>query len=233
MTKRDTTQLIVDTLKEKSCMKQDVYDNTSKAFKSLKKVLKYQVTNFNKQLRPEKEVDRRIFLEYKDRGQFEAEIKVAGDLLVFIMHSNIFEFDKSHHIWKTSYVKENKYASYCGIISIYNFLSDSFKYHRLDDLGYMIGRIFINKDNHYFVEGKRQLGFLYNDFANATVETKALREIVQSSILYAMDFDLLVPPYDKIQFMSVRQMKDRINKSKIQTGKRLGFKFYNDNEIIT
>jgi hypothetical protein len=233
MTKRDTTQLIVDTLKEKSCMKQEVYDNTFSAFKTLKKVLKYQVTNFNKQLKPESKVDKRIFLEYKDRGQFEAEIKVAGDLLVFNMHSNIFEFDKNHQMWKTSYVKNNQYASYCGIISVYNFLSDSFKYNRLDDLGYMIGRIFINKDNHYFVEGKRQLGFLYNDFANAEIDTKSIREIVQSSILYAMDFDLLVPPYDKMQFMSVGQMNDRINKSKIQTAKRLGFKFYNDNEIIT
>lgn len=233
MTKRDTTQLIVDTLKEKSCMKQDVYDNTAEVFTSTKKVLKYLVTNFNKQLRPDKEVDRRIFLEYRDRGQFEAEIRVAGDLLVFIMHSNIFSFDKSHAMWKTSYVKDDPNNSYCGIISIYNFLSDSFKYNRLNDLGYLIGRIFINKENHYFVEGKRQLGFLYNDFANAVIDTKALREIVQSSILYAMDFDLLVPPYDKMQFMSVEQMNDRINKSKIQTGKRLGFKFYADTEIIT
>ena len=34
-------------------------------------------------------------------------------------------------------------------------------------MGYCIGRIFINKENHYFVEGKRQLGFLYNDFMNS------------------------------------------------------------------
>ena len=233
MEKRDTTQLIVDTLKEKSNMKQEVYDNTYEVFKSVKKVLKYLVSNFNKQLRPDKEVDRRIFLEFHDRGQFEVEIKVAGDILVFIMHSNIFDFDKNHHVWKSSYVKDNPLASYCGIISIYNFLSDSFKYNRLDDLGYLIGRIFINKDNHFFVEGKRQLGFLYNDFTNAVIETKDIREIIQSAILYAMDFDLLVPPYDKMQFMSVQQMNDRINKSKLQTGKRLGFKFYNDSEIIT
>ena len=91
------------------------------------------------------------------------------------MHSNVFEFDKNHGIWKISYVENNDMNSYCGIINIYNFLSDSFKYDRLDDLGYLIGRIFINKDNHYFVEGKRQLGFLYNDFGNAVIDTKAIK----------------------------------------------------------
>ena len=35
-----------------------------------------------------------------------------------------------------------------------------------NDLGYLIGRIFINHENHFMVQGKRQLGFLYNDFIN-------------------------------------------------------------------
>lgn len=230
--KKDPNHLIIDTLAEKSVMKQIVFDNTLIAFKSFKKVLKYLVNNLNKQLKIEHNIDKRVQLEYHDRGQFEAEIRVAGDLLIFNMHSNIFEFNKEHNIWTNSYVQKNPLNSYCGIINIYNFLSDSFKYNRLDDLGYLIGRVFINQENHYFMDGKRQLGLLYNDFANSIIDTKTIREIVQSTILYALEFDLLVPPYKNIQFMSVQQMNDRINKSKIQTGKRLGFNFYNDNDEI-
>ncbi|MCK4663175.1 MAG: hypothetical protein KAT68_09940 [Bacteroidales bacterium] len=229
MVKKDSNQMILDTLSEKSCVKQRVYDNTYSAFKTFKKVLKYLVGNFNKQLHVS---DKRITLEYRNRGQFEAEIKVAGDLLVFNMHSNIFEFDKGHGVWKTSYVKNTDMSAYCGIINIYNFLSDSFKYNRVDDLGYLIGRVFINKENHYFVEGKRQLGFLYNDFGSAVIDKKAIREIIQSAILYALEFDLLVPPYDQMQFISVEKMNDRINTSKGKTAKRLGFKFYTDNDVI-
>lgn len=35
------------------------------------------------------------------------QIKVAGDILDFEMHSNVFEFDKSHAMFKTSYIKNN------------------------------------------------------------------------------------------------------------------------------
>ncbi|MBE9467256.1 MAG: hypothetical protein IMY72_02920 [Bacteroidetes bacterium] len=194
----------------------------------MKKVSKYLITNYKKQL---KNSPNKIALEYKDRGSYEAEIKVAGDLIISNMHTNIFDFDKDHSIWKIPYVENNEMNSYCGIINIYNFLSDSFKYDRLNDVGYLIGRIFINKDNHYFVEGKRQLGFLYNDFGNAIIDTKAIKNIIQSAILYTLDFDLLVPPYENMQVASVAQMKQRINKSKIQTGKRLGFKFYSDEKL--
>ena len=144
------------------------------------------------------------------------------------MHSNIFEFDREHGVWKSSYVKDNILNSYAGIINIYNFLTDSFKYNRLDDLGYLVARIFINRENHYFVEGKRQLGFLYNNFGEAVINKKAIQNVIESAILYTLDFDLLVPPYDDVKFASVSQMKDKINKSKVKTGKRIGFQFYSD-----
>jgi len=34
------------------------------------------------------------------------------------------------------------------MISIYNFLSDSFKFNRVNDIGYLIARVFTNKENH-------------------------------------------------------------------------------------
>jgi len=220
---------IIKTLKEKAVTKQIVYDNTLEAFNLIKKTLKQLVKEYNSELQ---NVDDRILLEYKDRGAFEAEIKIAGDLLIFNMHSNVFDFDVEHNVWKISYVKDNNYTSFAGIMNIYNFLSDSFKYNRLDDLGYLIGRIFINKDKHYFVEGKRQLGFLYNDFGNSEINSEAIKNIVESAILYSLDFDLLVPKYDNVMLATVAQMKERINKSKIVTGKRLGFRFYKDDDEV-
>ena len=66
--------------------------------------------------------DSRIKLEYTDRSNFDAQIKVAGDILLFSMHSNIFQFDREHPAWKTPYIQKNKYNAYSGIINIYNFL---------------------------------------------------------------------------------------------------------------
>lgn len=220
---------IVKTLTEKAVIKQKVYDNTMETFELLKKALHEIAVEFNNSL---KGADRRVLLEYKDRGKFEAEIKVASDILIFSMHSNIFEFDREHQVWKTPYVQENVLNSYCGIINIYNFLSDSFKYNRVDDLGYLVARIFVNREKHYFVEGKRQLGFLYNNFGTMTIDKESLKKIINTAILYAMQFDLLVPPYDTVKITSVALMNQKFENSKLQTGKRLGFQFNSDDVLV-
>lgn len=218
-------QSIIDTIKGKSSIKQKVYDNTLTAFGILKEVLQELTEYYNGQLG---NVDNRIQLEYKDNGIFSAQLKVAGDLLIFGMHSNIFEFDREHGVWKTSYIQSNRMASYCGIINIYNFLADSFKYNRYDDLGYLIGRIFINMEMYYFVEGKRQLGFFYNNFGKEVLDKKTLENIANLAINYSLEFDLLVPPYDTIKIINVEQISQRIQFSLMKTGKRLGFRFNSD-----
>ena len=72
---------------------------------------------------------------------------------------------------------------------------------------------------------KRQLGFLYNSFGTDIIDKDAIRNIIESAILYSLDFDLLVPPYDSVKITSVENMQEKINKSITQTGKRLGFQF--------
>jgi len=223
-----TQQKIQNLLSEKAVVKQKIYDITLEVFGIIKEVLKEIEEDYNDKL---KGYDKRVRLEYNDQGQYEAELKVAGDLLIFSMHTNVFEFDRDHSIWKLSYVSDNVLNSYCGIIYIYNFLADSFKYNRLDDLGYLIGRIFINRENHYFVEGKRQMGFLYNNFGTAVIDKKSLRAIIETAIMYALEFDLLVPPYDVVKIASVVQLNTKIENARLQTGKRLGFRFNSDDVL--
>jgi len=225
MEKKDINKSIVETIQSKSILKQKVYDNTLAVFFMLKEILPELAKSFNTRLAG---TDKRVMLEYKDMGMFDAQLKVSGDLLFFHMHSNVFEFDRGHGIWKTSYIQADKTASYCGIINIFNFLSDSVKYKRMEDLGYLIGRIFINKDRHYFVEGKRQLGYYYNNFGKDTIDKDALRNIVTLAMQYALEFDLLVPPYDAVKMVTVDVITQKIQFSKLKTGKRLGFQFNAD-----
>ena len=229
MEKKTPRELIIKTLQEKSSMKQDVYVNTFRAFTSLKSTAKQTVAELAKVIAT---IDKRVVIEYKEKGEFEFELRVAGDLLIFAMHTNIFEFDRGHNVWKSSYIKEDHSRSFCGMINIYNFLNDSFKYSRVNDLGYVIGRIFINKENHYFVEGKRQLGFLYNDFVHASVDNIALKSVLESTILYCLNFDLFTPPFDAIKEISVLDMQSASDSMQIKTGKRLGFRFQADSDEI-
>lgn len=229
MEKKTPRELILKTLKEKSSLKQDVYTNTLTAFLTLKKTAKEFAYELSKEMGT---IDKRVVIEYKEKGEFEFELRVAGDLLIFSMHTNVFEFDKSHQVWKNSYIKEDHTRSFCGMINIYNFLNDSFKYNRINDLGYVIGRIFINKENHYFVEGKRQLGFLYNDFVHSVIDAEAIKAILESTILYCINFDLYTPPFDAIKEISVQDMQSVSENMQGKTGKRLGFRFQADNDSI-
>ena len=107
-------------------------------------------------------------------------------------------------------------------------MHDSFRYNRENDAGYLIARIFINKEAHYFVEGKRQKGTGINHFGTSVIDIENWQKIIETAILYSLEFDLLVPPYDQVKIASVEQMKVEISHSKIQTGKRVGFKFNSD-----
>ena len=228
---RTLTMELKDSLKDlvfsKSELKQNVYQATKDTFELFRKETRELIDLFRERCRAE---GRQVAFEFTDRGDFEFEVKFAGDILLFMMHTNVFEFSRDHQVMKTPYVREDPKRSYCGVIHIYNFLADSFAYQRDNDLGYMIGRVFVNFEKHYFIEGKRELGMLYTNFNTSTVTAESVQGIVESAIEYTTNFDLLTPPYDEVKLVSVGEMKSNFDKKMLVTGKRLGFRFQADNE---
>lgn len=229
MEKFTPEELILKLFKEKTSLQLDVRKNMADTFIMMKATLLEIAKNLSHKAAS---IDSRINIVYKEKNEFEATLTLAEDVLVFYMQTNIFVFDQSHQIWQNSYVKNNEANAYCGSISIYNFLADSFTYNRTNDYGYLIARIFVNHEMHYFVEGKRQLGFLYNDFAHAVLDKNAMVEIINSAILYTLAFNLFVPPFDNIKEVSVSAIEEENNRMQLQTGKRLGFRFSADNDQV-
>ncbi len=231
MTKKPSSSFISlqTVVAEKATMKQLVYRNTKKVFNDMVQVVAEVISELRRSL---PNLDPNIPLDYRIQNDFELEIIIAGDVLIFHMHSNVFQFDKSHGMWKTSYIQDDDTRSYCGIIYVYNFLKDSFIYDRKNDVGYLIARLFVNKENHYFLEGKRQMGFLYNDFSNAVIDRDELRKVIESLLLYALDFDLFVPSYDAMKELSIYEMEEISKNMPLKTGKRLGFKFQADSDEL-
>lgn len=222
----DKREQIVETLKTKSALLQRIFDNTQQVFGQLKEILQEYAVEVNEQL--EGVTDKRVKMEYRDRGKFEAQLQMASDILIFSMHTNVFQFERENIIWQNSYVKQDKQNAYCGVINIYNFLSDSFKYNRAADEGYLVARMFINRDFQYMVEGKRQVTYRHDNFGQGAITLEALTDIIENTMAYTLDFDLLVPPYDAVKLVSVDQMNTKIENSKLQTGKRLGYQFRSD-----
>lgn len=216
-----------DLVFKKSELKQNVYQATKETFELFRRETRELIELFRTRCREE---GRQVAFEFTDRGDFEFEVKFAGDILLFMMHTNVFEFSRDHQVMKTPYVREDPRRSYCGVIHIYNFLADSFAYQRDNDLGYMIGRVFVNNERHYFIEGKRELGMLYTNFNTSTVTPESVQGIIESAIEYTTNFDLLTPPYDEVKLVSVGEMRTNFDKKSLVTGKRLGFRFQADNE---
>ncbi|MCT4599870.1 MAG: hypothetical protein N4A32_03125 [Marinifilaceae bacterium] len=227
MKEKEIKDLIVESLKDISLLRLKVYDNTKEAFEMLKQVLQDIVEEYNQEALKLSE-DKRLQLTYKERGSNIVSLQVASELLVFNFHSNIFQFNREHEIWNNPYVRISPANAFSGMITIYNFLADSFRYNRLQDLGYMVGRIFVNRQNHFIVEGKRQIGFKQREFGKAELKPECLKLVVERSINYALNFDLLVPPYDDIKIVSVAQMQETEQSVRVRTGKRLGFRFNSD-----
>ncbi|MEI6577375.1 MAG: hypothetical protein WCO63_14455 [Bacteroidota bacterium] len=217
----------IEALIYKATLKQDVYQDTLNTFQLFKKVIK-ELVDTNKTL--VRNANPTIILDYEDPGAFEITLKFGGDYLIFLMHTNIFEFPRDHEVMKTAYIKEDPSRSYCGMITIYNFLADSFNYHRESDIGYMIGRIFVNKDLHYFIEGKREIGMLYNNFQSAEINADTVKQLVESAMTYTLNFDLLTPPYDNMKEVSVAEMQATLENLPMATGKRLGYRFTADTD---
>ncbi|ASB48133.1 hypothetical protein [Alkalitalea saponilacus] len=216
---------IVELLRTRASLKQGVFDTTLDTFNTLKEVLRDLPSLYNSQIA---EQDSRLFLEYEEVGNFVAKLKIAGDVLVFFMHTNAFMFDRDHKVWNNAHVKENAARCYTGVINIYNFLYDSFRYSRMEDYGYMVARVFVNRERSFFVEGKRQRSMGLSNFGKSKLDKDNILKIVETAMHYSLEFDLLVPPYENMNVITMAQMNEEIFQSRQRTGKRLGFIFKSD-----
>ncbi|MDD4847827.1 MAG: hypothetical protein PHR53_03560 [Bacteroidales bacterium] len=217
---------LFDKLISKSSLKQTIYKNTLECFQNFKEQTSLLIDTYNKY---SSQMSHMIPIEFTERGSFAFELTFGGDVLIFMMHTNVFLFPRHDVINNTSYVKEDPERAYCGMIHIYNFLADSFKYKRMDDVGYLIGRIFVNKEKHYFLQGKQEIGRHYNNFHTSILDQDAIKNIIELAILYTIGFDLLIPSFDEVKEVSAYTFQEALeNMRRLPTGKRLGFRFNAD-----
>lgn len=221
------TEKIVELLKTKSIHQKEVFECTKKQFIHLREKaagivehLRASTTDFS-QL---------VSIGFKEKGEYYFEISIADDLLVFFMQSNVFEFDKSHYLWQTQYARKNDGVLLVGQISVYNFLADSLKFKRENDIGYPIARIFVNRQSHFFADGKGRMAQKHADFSNQVLDPQKCAEIILDLILFCLDFDLYVPPFQQLPEISVAEVTKISDFMATTSGKKLGFKFNAEEE---
>jgi len=65
-------------------------------------------------------------------------------------------------------------------------------------------------------------------FGQRRIDREALVEIVEAAVNYAINFDLLTPPYEENKRVTVDQFNTKLDNSKFVTGKRISYDFSTD-----
>ncbi len=65
-------------------------------------------------------------------------------------------------------------------------------------------------------------------FGQRRIDREALIEIVEAAVNYAINFDLLTPPYEENKRVTVDQFNTKLDNSKFVTGKRISYDFSTD-----
>ncbi len=214
----DAINDLYELLKSKAGVKQKTYRNVVESFAIIRAEAKQLVDELNGLISP---VDKSIVVEYIDEGDFEFHVKFSGDILIFLMQTNIITLDAQHELMKGKYIEADDNRKYFGHIMVYNFLADSVKYHRLDDPGYLIARVLINHENNFFIEGTKPLNFLFPDIAANSISSPMMRLFIENAMVAAIQNDLVAPAYPDIQRIRLVQ---KINQNQeLGRGQKIGF----------
>ncbi|AEV34092.1 hypothetical protein Oweho_3139 [Owenweeksia hongkongensis DSM 17368] len=214
---------VMQLLTEKASIKQEVFRKSKDYFNMMKGVVESVTACVADEVT---KVDDALQLEYKDNSPNECELHFSGDVLLFNMHTNVFTFDKNHRIWQSGYVREDKRRAYFAMINIYNFLADSFRYNRMNDAGLLLARVFVNREGQFFVEGKKQMSFIFNHLGQQVMDEANIKELVDTAMICSLEHDLTVPDYKDSMRVSVKQIQSLSNELQLKTAKKVDLGYY-------
>ncbi|PRY12669.1 hypothetical protein CLV24_10740 [Pontibacter ummariensis] len=216
---------IINGLHQKSITKETIYRNTQKTFVRMKEISQELVSELTERMN---NMDTGVMIEYRNISEHEFQIRFSNDLLVFVMHTNVVTFPDDYEIMRNQYVDEDFRRRFFGHIMAYNFMADTIKYNRLDDPGYLIGRMLVNIDMHFCIEGVKQLDLPMDKLANIAknkISDKALRVIVESAMIASVNNDLMGQDVSDIERISLKQ---KLENSHLIRPRKLGFQISHD-----
>ncbi len=206
-------------LEYKSTAKQVTYKKLLAAFDSLAKESKRIITELKKKAKPG---DADVTLDYKRINDHEFQVKVAGDMVIFVLHTNIVTFEDSHEVMKDTYIQAAEINRYFGQIMIYNFMSDSLEFHRINDPGYLLARLLINHEGRYIIEGEGKLGVVFSHISESPITETDLNILVKLALTLAIENDLTALPYPQVKFITLYQKLEKTQE--LGAGSKIGFR---------
>lgn len=211
---------ILKKLQTTSKLKYNLFEMTEALFRQLENIcfeLSLEIQKANQEKKP-------VPIKLEKINDFEFIFRVGGDVLIFILQSNIVRLPDDTYLSKSKYLKEDYSLRYFGQILIYNFISDTITYGRLDDPGYLIGRILLNRENKFFLEGDRKIVFSFPELRDNPVTADKMRSLIEQLIISALENDLLAPAFQDIMLITYHQKLEHT--SSMGNPKKIGFDLF-------
>lgn len=211
-------------LSSKARLKQKVWKNAIKFFDGLRNEAELLIS----ELKEKEAGNDNIRVEFKSISEFEFHVYFGSDLVVYSLQTNIVTFDSTHYLIQNKYLQQDPDLTFFGQILIYDFMADSLLYNRTEDTGYLLGRILVNRDNHFMIEGVRDLHYLFEGIEKTEGSKENNAMLIYKSLAVAIDSDLLAPDFTQIQFttLGVRMKADR----ELGHGSKIGFQMSTNEE---
>ncbi|UJP65636.1 hypothetical protein [Mongoliitalea daihaiensis] len=211
---------ILSKLETTSKLKYELYSSTRNLFLDLERVAQ----EISEELRANAPDLGELRIGVKRINDHEFLFQIGGDTLVFILQSNISRLSDDSYLSKSKYLRSDEELKYFGQILIYNFLSDTIVYNRLDDAGYLIGRLLLNKEQKFFFEGERKIVFNFPELKDNPVTEEKKRSLIEQLLMSALENDLLTPAFQDIMMISYHQKVEHT--SSMGSPKKIGFDLF-------
>ncbi len=223
-----TTKLneVVDLLADKASLKQDVFKSTQVVFEKMKVITQ----RIAEELKSSSKINcQKVQVEFEDLSEFEFQLKIGSDIVVFLMKTNVFSLPTTHKDIKHKYFKADWKKTYFGQVMVYNFMADSVKFNRIDDVGYLIERIFINIEDHFLVESLKNIGFSFPNINHNIINEEVLEKLIEDALLVSIETDLVSTSFADNFNLTIQQ---RLVKRGKMAGSKLGFQMSTNRDEI-
>lgn len=214
----DPINFIKYLLESKSTAKQTAYKHICRAFSILEEDSKRVVDELKRRAQPS---DKDVTVDFNIINVQEFNVKLAGDMLIFVLGTNIVTLEESHPVMKEEYIRDNEVNRYFGQIMVYNFMAESLRYNRTNDPGYLLARMMINHENRYFIEGERELES-YNRISEGPITDGVLEKVVKIVLKMAIENDLVAPSFTEVKAITLNQKRD--HNLELGGAQKIGFK---------
>jgi len=214
---------IVSKIQSTSKLKQNLFVQAMDLFQLLEQSSRTLAEKLSAVCGPENIVP----LKVEKINDYEFVFQAGGDVLVFILQSNIVRLSEETYLSKSKYLKSDASLNYFSQILVYNFLSETIKNERLDDPGYLLGRLMVNRENKFFLEGDRKMVYHFPELKENPVTEQKMHEFIELLLSAALDNDLLAPAFGDIMIITYLQKLEHT--SGMGHPKKIGFELFAKN----